>query len=229
MVNKFSAIVGCYTKNKVFLGYSCVLIFFLGFLISLSVGQNIATVEKLAITEPGDKPLVNEIDIVVPKGRIEEGVRLDASMFTTVAIEQDKVPLAAVRKNDMNQIIGKFSTQPLAPNVPLNFDNISSFRELGACLPAGYRAVKITVDSHSGVEGFAKPNSRADVLWTFTQDGQQKITVIASFLKVISIGEFKAANVNTITLAATEKDAKKIELAKTLGTLSLSLHELGNE
>ena len=100
-------------------------------------------------------------------------------------------------------------------------------------IPPGYRAVTIIVNSRSGVEGFAKPNSRVDILWTYNQGGKKNVATISRFVKVLSVsGQTNAvqnarvavgAKGTTVTLLVTEKDAKKIELARSLGALSLSL------
>ena len=104
-------------------------------------------------------------------------------------------------------------------------------------IPPGYRAVTIEVDRRTGVEGFAKPNSRVDVLWTYEdpkdRDRRKKVATIVHFSRVLSVGGVTSieaanaaqgsANATTVTLLVTEQDAKKIELARTLGVLSLSL------
>ena len=99
-------------------------------------------------------------------------------------------------------------------------------------IPEGFRATEIVTDSRSGVEGFATPNTRVDVLFTFKdQDKKKKVATIARFSKVLSVGgqtQTPAEGVGadskvSITLLVSERDAKRIELARTLGDLSLSL------
>lgn len=127
-----------------------------------------------------------------------------------------------------------FAKRLINANMPIVRDDIDDNPPLNLLqIPPGYRASTITVDSRSGVEGFAKPNSRVDVLWTYTQDGRKKVATIARFVKVLSVAgatqaEGQKVSVNskggtTVTLLVTEKDAKKIELARTLGAISLSL------
>ncbi len=239
MATKFGASAVHNNNTKIFWIIGCVVTLFSVLLITFVIisqnsSQNVEAVQNQPVIEPVIDPLASSgTEIVVPTGRIEEGTRLEGTMFTTVAFEPDKVPLGAVRKKDMEQIIGKFSNKLLSPNVPLILEDISETKTINPLtIPAGYRAVTITVDSRSGVEGFAKPNSRVDVLWTFTQDGQQKVSTIVRFTKVLSVGGLTASDVGkaevttgatTVTLLVTEKDTKKIELARTLGTLSLSL------
>lgn len=172
-------------------------------------------------------------DVLVAAGRIEEGARLTPQMFNTVPMEVEKMPIGVVQAAKRDQIVNYYARRMINANMPIVMEDISetppttSFK-----IPPGYRAATIVVDSRSGVEGFAKPNSRVDVLWTFSQDGKQKVATIARFVKVLSVAGLTStdadrANVQqkgtTVTLLVTEKDAKKINLARSLGELSLSL------
>jgi pilus assembly protein CpaB len=187
-----------------------------------------AAVEPVQQVNPG-------IQVVVAQNRIEEGTRLEPFMFTTVQMEESKVPMGVVRQQDLDKVSGQYAARLIGPNVPVVLDDITNHQPINLLnIPPGYRAVTINVDARTGVEGFAKPNTRVDVLWTFSQDGKQKVATIVRFTKILSVGGMTAAdrqaNVQaggngstTVTLLVTEKDAKKIELARTLGTLSLSL------
>ena len=173
------------------------------------------------------------IDVLVATGRIEEGAELRAELFTPLPMEPDKTPMAVIRAKDLELIVGKFSSRLINANMPLVLDDISDNPPLNAIsIPPGYRAVSINVDNRTSVEGFAKPNSRVDVLWTFNQNGENKVATIARFVKVLSVGGStgvvgqRAAVENkggTVTLLVTERDAKKVELARSNGAISLSL------
>jgi pilus assembly protein CpaB len=173
------------------------------------------------------------IDVLVASARIEEGTELKEQMFTPVPMDPDKTPMAVIRAKDLKSIIGKFASRLVNANMPIVLDDVSDNPPLRAIsIPPGYRAVSIEVDLRQGVEGFAKPNSRVDILWTYSKDGRKEVATIARFVKVLSFGgntsdagQRVAVNKkgSTVTLLVTEKDAKKIELARSLGTLSLSL------
>jgi pilus assembly protein CpaB len=166
---------------------------------------------------------------------LEEGTQLRDVLFTSVLMDDAQVPTGALRKKDIPFVMDKFAARLINPNVPVVIEDISDRRSISSLnIPAGYRAVTITVDRRSGVEGFARPDSRVDVLWSFVKDGRQQVATIVRFTKILSVagmtaraeGQPAAANdqgVTTVTLLVTEKDAKKIELARTLGTVSLSL------
>ena len=171
------------------------------------------------------------VDVLYSATRIEEGAQLAPQMFTPVPIEAEKAPLGVVRSQDLNQVVGKFAKRLINSNMPLVMDDVTVERPVSAlAIPPGYRAVTINVDPRKGVEGFARPNSRVDILWTYSQDGKKNVATIARFVKVLSVagqtGQTEKAVIaaeTTVTLLVTEKDAKKIELARNLGELTLAL------
>ena len=179
-------------------------------------------------------PVLSGVEVAVAQSRVEEGTRLEPFMFNFVRLDDSKVPMGAIRRQDLERVSGKFASRLISPNVPVVLEDVTDTPPINLLnIPPGYRAVTINVDSRSGVEGFAKPNTRVDVLWTFTQDSKQKVATIVRFTKILSVAGVTSADrqanvqnqggTTTVTLLVTEKDAKKIELARTLGTLSLSL------
>jgi pilus assembly protein CpaB len=193
-----------------------------------------------------EDPASGMIDVLVASSRIEEGSELTPQMFTAVPMDPDKTPMAVIRAKDLESVTGKFSSRLINANMPIVLDDVADNPPLRAIsIPPGYRAVSININSVSGVEGFAKPNSRVDILWTYSKGGRKEVATISRFVKVLSVGGNTSAagqrvNVSkkggtTVTLLVTEKDAKKIELARSLGSISLSLvgdsetHTSGNE
>lgn len=173
------------------------------------------------------------IDVLVSSARIEEGTQLSPELFAPLPMDPDKTPMAVIRAKDLELIVGKYASRLINANMPIVLDDISDNPPLTAIsIPPGYRAVSISVDNRSSVEGFAKPNSRVDVLWSYSQAGENKVATISRFVKVLSVGGYtsvvgqRAAVDNkgsTVTLLVTERDAKKIELARSNGSISLSL------
>jgi Flp pilus assembly protein CpaB len=102
-------------------------------------------------------------------------------------------------------------------------------------IPAGYKLVTILIDNMSGVDGWPKPGTRVDVIWTFVKEGRKKIaSPLVRFAKVISINEDTGGqNKEKITenaekklkvlLLVTERQSQFIEVAKGTGELSLAL------
>ncbi len=173
------------------------------------------------------------IDVLVAASRIEEGARLEPHMFNPVPMDADKTPMAVVRAADKETVIGRFAKRLINANMPIVMDDVADSPPLSSFnIPPGYRAATIRVDSRQGVEGYAKPNSRVDILWTYAQDGRKRVATIARFVKVLSVAGIRKSDQEkaaigkaetNVTLLVTEKDSKKIELARSLGQLSLSL------
>jgi Flp pilus assembly protein CpaB len=225
-------------KLKILIGCMVLLLVILLFLL-IYVVQNANTASSSATTSPEVEEVKeavtqDSIGILIPVFRVEEGVKLSSQMFNTEYLPKEKVPVNAVTADKLGLMNEKFSRRLINPNVPLLMDDISDTQPLSAIdIPAGYRLITIIVDSRSGVEGWAKPSTRVDVLWTFMQDRRKKIATIARFVKVISVAG-KAGNAPedprvdmqgpvTVSLLVSEEQAKYIELARTTGELSLVL------
>lgn len=225
-------------KLKILIGCMVLLLVILLFLL-VYVVQNANNVDSTMTTNVSDQK-VSEVDtkdtvgILIPVFRVEEGMKLSPQMFSTEYVARDQVPLNAITVDKLQALSEKFAKKLINPNVPLLMDDISDSQPISTIdIPAGYRLITIIVDNRSGVEGWAKPSTRVDVLWTFTQDRRKKIATIARFVKVISVaGQVQnAPDANrvdvqgpiTVSLLVTEEQAKYIELARTTGELSLVL------
>jgi len=188
--------------------------------------------EKTIEQKEAKKEIETTVDILVTNGRIEHGQAIDANMLSSVPISIDKMPMAAIRAKDVSSVINKFASKMVLANTPLmlgDLDEKPPFKPI--TIPAGYRAISINVDPITAVGGFVTPGSRVDVMMTFRHRGKRKITTLAHFVKVVSIGQ-NTANVHhtqvsrkgtTATLLVQEKEARKIELARNIGSLSLAL------
>jgi pilus assembly protein CpaB len=177
----------------------------------------------------------NTVGILIPAFRIEEGSKLSPNMFTTEYVPNEQIPLGAVTADKLPALETKFAKRLINPNVTLVQDDISDSPPLSTIdIPPGYRLITIEVNNRSGVEGWAKPGTRVDVLWTFEKDGKQRIASIAKFVKVISVAgniqnspdapqAVAAKDPITVSLLVTEQHAQYIELARSNGNLSLAL------
>ncbi|TGV78928.1 Flp pilus assembly protein CpaB, partial [Mesorhizobium sp. M00.F.Ca.ET.149.01.1.1] len=114
---------------------------------------------------------------------------------------------------------------------------------LSNMLSPGMRAVTIRTDEIAGVGGFVTPGDRVDVVLTRDAGDIQEVSknaqgaagstvtseIVVSDAKVLSVGqgadERKTAPqvANSVTIEVTNEGAQKVALARTVGTLSLSL------
>ena len=205
----------------------------------IAVAKNSQTSEdpnaNYAVASEPVQAAIPTVEVLIAMQRIEEGATLAEGMFGTQEFLPDRIPQGAVLAKDKPTVLSKFAASMIPANLPILREHVAEQRPVGTLhIPAGFRAVTITVDARQGVEGFARPNSRVDVLWTYTdRDKRKKVATIVRFVKILSVGgatntEGAKAQVArdqkvTVTLLVAEKDAKKIELARTLGVLSLTL------
>ncbi len=194
-------------------------------------------VQPAVASNPTPVQTSSTVNILVSRQRVEKGAQLQAYMFEPRAYDVEDLPSGALLQKDLARVVNsqQFAGKLINANEPLLESSISGSRPITAIeIPPGHRAVTITVDARTGVEGFAKPNSRVDVLWTYkAPDGRRRVTTIVPFAKVLSVAgatntegnkaRVQGKDTTTVTLLVTIQQAKKVELARTLGALTLSL------
>lgn len=178
---------------------------------------------------------IPNVDVVVPVRMIETGETLQPNMFRVESRPQAAVSERIVR--NLADIQGQFAKAVIMPGEPLNREYVVATRPINAItrnIPEGYRAVTITVNVQTGVEGWARPGARVDVAWTSGGARGSRLKIIVQNALVLSaerqmVPPPDAAGVagpvpSTVTLLAAAKDAARILLASnTGGTLSLAL------
>lgn len=108
---------------------------------------------------------------------------------------------------------------------------IGSKAGLSAIITPGHRALTVKVNEVVGVAGFAMPGNYVDVLVTIQQDSKppiskivlEKILVLATAQEHVVRDEAKPKVVNAVTLEVTPEQAEKLDLARSIGTLSMAL------
>lgn len=174
------------------------------------------------------------------------GTRLRAADLKQVEVAARNLPRFAVL--DPKTVDGRVLLYPVNLNEPLTTNKLSATggaEGLPATIEPGMRAVSIPITDVSGVAGLIQPRSRVDVL--FTRPGSMAealTTVVLEDVSVLSINRntevvptaapgatpapAPAANLSVtqtraVTLLVTPEDARKLELAKNQGRLSLAL------
>ena len=184
-----------------------------------------------AVVVQHEEPAMRMEQVLVPIQRIEAGSALDPAMFRLEARPQ--LGLSSRVARNLEEVRGQFSRSTINAGEPLHLDNVSAQRPINpltASIPDGYRAVTIPVDITSAVEGWAVPGTRVDVVWQSKIRGEPSVTVIVQNAKILSAnknlgtdGKQDESVPTTVTLLVTSEDANKIQLARTAGTLTLSL------
>lgn len=171
------------------------------------------------------------VGLAIAAKRLEAGSRISRADFRIEQLPIGLAPLDGVNDVELNEVEGRFLTALLAPGVPLLRSSLSSDAPSAALpIPKGFRAATIVVDQREGVDGYPEPNARVDVLWSYTERGAPKVATLVHFAKVLSVagnpsprGRTALSGPVPVTLLVSKVDAKRIELARTVGKLSLSL------
>ena len=148
---------------------------------------------------------------------------------------------------DMNKLLGTVVRYPITAGQPVTQGGLVAPGDRGflaAALGAGMRAVTIPVSAKTGVGGFVFPGDHVDLLLTQTvpaQDTGQPLKATETFLRNVRVlatdqstettveeGKTVVRAFQTVTLEVTPKMAEKIQVAETVGTLSLALRSLAD-
>lgn len=179
---------------------------------------------------------VDSVQVVVAKRDLPMGTRLQADMLDTVAW-----PAAAPLEGAVGtaeQAMERVITLPVLRGEPIVAGKLAAPGERGglsSVLAAGRRAVTVKVNEVVGVAGFALPGNYVDVM-VHVPDRQdrpvskivlERILVLA-VAQDVTVPEHKPRVVNAVTLEVTPSQAEQLDLARSVGTLSLVLRSQGD-
>jgi pilus assembly protein CpaB len=174
---------------------------------------------------------------------MQAGSRLQRADLKMVQIAAKDVPKAAVL--DSAAAVGRVLMYPVNAGEPLTATKLgalSGAEGFQAMIEPGFRGISVPISDVSGVAGLIQPRSHVDVLFTRTGSMADALTTtILEDVVVLSIGRTtevqtstpgtgsqttavgSSSQIRAVTLAVTPEDARKLELAKNQGKLSLAL------
>ncbi len=192
-------------------------------------------------------PKVEFKTIVVAKEPLRFGMEISNDQLTEIPWPNDALPQGAFAKVD--EVLSQGSRVVLSPveqNEPVLIAKLSGpggRATLSNLLSPGMRAVTIRVDEIAGVGGFITPGDHVDV--TLTRDAGQveEVTKVArgasgstittetvlENVKVLTVDQGADTRdtgpkvASSVTVEVTTEGANRIALARSIGTLSLSL------
>jgi pilus assembly protein CpaB len=165
------------------------------------------------------------------------GTRLKKSDIRLVRLPEKSLPRTAIP--DEASALDRVLLFPVSANDTLTAAKLTSSKGaegLASTIDPGMRAISVQINDSSGVAGLIQPRSHVDVL--FTRPGTMAEAVTTTILEdivVLSVGRITEVSQNAIdpkasrpqsqaaTLLVTPEQARKIELAKNQGKVSLSL------
>ncbi|OAJ58896.1 Flp pilus assembly protein CpaB [Paraburkholderia ginsengiterrae] len=173
--------------------------------------------------------------IAVAAGDVSLGEPLNASLIRTVNWPTGSVPPGAF--SDPKLLEGRVVRTSLGrgePVIEAKLAPIGTKGGLSAVIGEGNRAITVRVNDVVGVAGFALPGNYVDVIVNTQEpgkaDSQQSISKIV-LEKILVLAVAQQVNrddtapkvVNAVTLEVSPEQAEKLDLARSVGTLSLVL------
>lgn len=188
----------------------------------------------------------DEVSVFVVMEDIERYEPLTAQMLKLEPWPKDRIPAGALTK--IEDIEGRktrtqlFAGEPILDNKL--FPKGKDAAGVSGRIPAGYRAIPISVDSVSGGGGMIQPGDRVDVTVYVKKNPaegiyQSGIQDVLQDIKVFAVNSTvdiqtdetgsKQLAAKTISLLVTPNQAKKLMLASELGSVRLMMRGIGGE
>ena len=176
--------------------------------------------------------------VVVLAGDVQLGSRIGSEMLTLVDWPATSIPPGAFTDpKNVDGRVAKTSLQRGEPILESKLAPVGTRGGLSAVVAEGKRAITVRVNDVTGVAGFALPGNYVDIMVSTQQEtaklanGQeQKISkIVLERILVLAVAqeanrdETKPKVVSAVTLEVTPEQAEKLDLARSVGTLSLVL------
>jgi pilus assembly protein CpaB len=189
---------------------------------------------------------VSTSQVVVAKTDIELGARLSPDMLSVQNWPEGSVPKGAMLTKDMDSLLkdpktneGRVVRVSILRGEPILESKLAPAGAqpgLSFAIKEGMRAITVRVNDVVGVAGFALPGNYVDILVNTVDEtskaaGENKTVskIVLEHILLLAVaqetgqGEGKPKVVNAVTLEVTPEQAEKIDLARSVGSLSLVL------
>jgi pilus assembly protein CpaB len=185
------------------------------------------------------KQTVASNKVVVAAVDIDLGGRINPQMLTTMDWPAGSVPAGAFKDiSELQDRVAKVGVMKGEAVVERKLAPPGSKGGLSAVIAEGKRAMTVRVNDVVGVAGFALPGNYVDVMVNAQQDkgaggrGEENRQISKTVLEhVLVLAVAQEANrddtkprvVSAVTLELSPEDSEKLDLARSVGTLSLVL------
>ncbi len=171
--------------------------------------------------------------VVVASVDIELGSKINPQMLGTVSWPTSAVPQGAFTDmKSLNERVVKVAIPRGDAILERKLAPAGAQGGLSAVISQGKRAMTVRVNDVIGVAGFALPGNYVDVMVNTQQEGGRdnkiSLTVLEQVLVLAvaqesSRDDLKPKVVSAVTLEVSPEDAEKLDLARSVGSLSLVL------
>ncbi len=169
--------------------------------------------------------------VVVAASMVDAGMPLATNNLRVLSWPSQAAPQGSFDSTE--KVIGRVTRQPLVPGEPILESRLAPVNMKGglsATLETGKRAITVRVNDVIGVAGFALPGSYVDVLVSARDARNEPFSkIVLDRVKVLAVAQETAADpakpkvVNAVTLELTPAESERLDLARSVGSLSLAL------
>jgi pilus assembly protein CpaB len=197
-------------------------------LLALALGLAAATYAASWLEQ---QATANTFQVIVVERDLTMGTRLQPDMLQTL----DWPKAAAIQGplTTLDQAVGRVIRTPMLRGEPLLQSKLAPMGEKGglsSVLAPGQRAVTVKVNEIMGVAGFALPGNYVDVMVNTADSKDQPVSkIVIERIQVLAVAQDVSTNeskprvVNAVTLQVSPQQAEQIDLARSVGSLSLVL------
>ena len=173
----------------------------------------------------------SEVTLVVASSTINAGQPIESAQLRLMSWPKNNVPEQSFTKASL--VTGRIAKQIIYSGELLLEPKLAAVDAKGglaSTIETGKRAISVRVNDVVGVAGFALPGSYVDVLVSAKDAADVPFsTTVLTRVKVLAVAQetqsdqMKPKVVNAVTLELTPAEAEKLDLARSIGALSLVL------
>jgi pilus assembly protein CpaB len=199
-------------------------------MIAVSVVMGLAAV-VVAAQWLGQQGSLATKKVVVAAREIQLGSPLTSDMLRIVEWPRSSLPDGVIQnEKDLDGRVVKTSLQRNEPVLENKLAPLGTKGGLSSVISEGKRAITVKVNEVIGVAGFALPGNLVDVMVSTKDDADKPVSkIVLEQILVLAVAqeanrdETKPKVVSAVTLEVTPEQAEKLDLARSVGSLSLVL------
>ena len=199
-------------------------------IMAVAAAVSLATVSMAAIWLK-KKDEISTIQVVVATRDLQIGTRLQPAMLETVSWPISAPIQSPLRSTE--QAYDRVINIPILRGEPILSSKLAALGQQGglsSVLKDGKRAVTVKVNEVVGVAGFALPGNFVDVMANIPDKDNNPVSkIVLERIQVLAVAQDVASTenkprvVSAVTLEVTPQEAEILDLARSVGSMSLVL------
>lgn len=169
--------------------------------------------------------------VVIAAQDIDVGTRLTPDLLQSADWPRASVPPGSFQEAKMlDSRVAKVNLVRGEPLLESKLAPVGAMGGLSGVIADGKRAITVKVNEVVGLAGLALPGNKVDILVNTKDESDKPISkIVLEQILVLAVGqdlgrdETKPKSVSAVTLEVTPEEAEKLDLARSVGSLSLVL------